>query len=153
MTDSIQVEEVFDRVWVTITKALTGLDIKKSSRKDWNGENTLVETIYTSGNFDAYILCEMDLELYEHIISAMYGGCTPPEEERILYLNEYINIICGRAVSVINNATGYASRLSVPMFYHSVDEFDEIETRAEKRTLLYETEKGFMRIVIHYTFQ
>ncbi len=153
MVDSIQVEEVFDRVWVNITKALTGLEMKSVAQDHWKAENTLVETIYTSGNFDAYILCELDLELYEYIISAMYGGGMPPEEERILYLNEYINIICGRAVSVINNATGYASRLSVPTFYKSIKDFNETESKAERKTLLYETEKGFMRIVINYTFQ
>ncbi len=153
MVESVQVDEVFDRVWVTFTKVLTGLEINRTTESNWKGKNTLMETIYTSGNFDAYIMCEMDLELYEYIISKMYGGCIPPEEERILYLNEYINIICGRAVSVINNATGYASRLSVPTFYPCGEDFCETESKAEKKTLIYETEKGFMRIVINYTFQ
>lgn len=153
MVDSIQVEEVFDRVWVAVTKKLTGLDIIQTDSNGWSSKNTLVETIFTSGKFDAYIICEIDMELYEYIISSMYGEGLPSEEEKILYLNEYINIICGRAVSVINNATGYASRLSVPVFYKSIEDFRGMEPKGEQKTLLYKTEKGFMRIVINYTFQ
>lgn len=153
MTNSIQIDEVFDHVLVSITKTLADLDMVKVRPDGWKAENALVETIYTNGSFDAYILCEIEPELFEYIVSTMHGGSPPCKEEKPLYMNEYINIICGRAVSIINNVTGYASRLSVPTFHGSAEDIDNIQTKAEQKVLLYGTEKGFMRIVINYTFQ
>lgn len=154
MTDSIQVDEVFDRVLVSITKVLTGLEMQREEPEAWSAAEAFAETIYTNGNFEAYLLFEIDQKLFEYIVATMHGGSPPQRDEKILYMNEYTNIICGRAVSIINNATGYASRLSIPTFHQSLDEVEEEETDgAEQKILLYETEKGFLRIVIRYTFR
>lgn len=152
MTNSIQIDEVFDRVLVSMTKVLTGLEINNTEREEREVKNAFVETIHTSGNFDAFISCEVEPELYEYIIFAMHGGSSPCEEEKPLYMNEFMNIICGRSVSIINNSTGYASRLSVPTFHDSLQEVT-VQPKAEQKVLFYGTTKGVLRFVINYTFR
>ena len=46
----------------------------------------------------------------------MNGGTAASEDEKLLYINEYINIVCGCALSNISNKIGGASRLTVPVF-------------------------------------
>lgn len=153
MKENIQIDEVFDHVLVSLTKALAGIELKQTEPESWEEKDILVETIYTNGNFDSFILFEIEPELFEYIVSMMHGGDPPDEEEKPLYMNEYINIICGRAVSVINNKMGNTSRLSVPTFHGVSLGTGGEQHGAEQRILLYKTEKGFMRIVIYYTFQ
>lgn len=149
----IDVDEVFNRELVSLTKALAGIELIQTGEESWEKGDTLVETIYTNGDFNSFILLEMESELFEYIVSMMHGGSPPAEEEKPLYMNEYINIICGRAISVINNERGNTSRLSVPTFHGKSMEEEYEEVGTEQRILLYKTEKGFMKFVIYYTFQ
>ena len=43
----------------------------------------------------------------------MEGRCLQ-RTKKILYINEYVNIVCGRALSEINNQMGVSSRLINP---------------------------------------
>ena len=47
--------------------------------------------IHTRGFFLANIKCEMDRDMFEQILSGMYGGGMPPDDECSLYMNEYMN--------------------------------------------------------------
>lgn len=149
----IHVDELFNRELVSLTKALAGIELIQAGQENWGNRDTLVETIYTNGDFNSFILVEMEQELFEYIVSMMHGGSPPDEEEKPLYMNEYINIICGRAISVINNERGHKSRLSVPTFHGNSFEESYEKYGTEQTTLIYKTEKGFMRFVICYTFQ
>ena len=153
MKENIQISEVFDHTLVSLTKALAGIELEKAETKSWEAKDKFVETINTKGKFDSYILCEIEADLFEHIVTMMHGGSPPTEEEKVLYINEYINIICGRAISAINNELRVTSRLSIPTFHgRSLNETEKQE-KAEQRVLWYQTEKGSMRFVIYYTFQ
>ena len=153
MTENIQIEDVFDSVLVSMTKALTGMELVRVMPEEWTEKNTLIETIITYGKFDSCMWFEVGMDLYEQIISAMNGGIPPEEEEKLLYMNEYVNIVCGRAISVINNKMGKASRLSVPKFQKSIGEETVRKPGEEKKELVYRTEKGFLHFVVLYTLQ
>ncbi len=151
MTEKIQINEVFDKEVVSLTKSLTGIHLKQVPASGWKGREIIMESIHTKGNFDALIVCQIEQKLFEDIILRMNGGSLPPEREIALYINEYMNIICGRAVSVINNLTGNASRLSLPTFHGNVSEAPE-EIKKQENILLYESEEGLLRFVVRYTF-
>lgn len=151
MTNVIDVEEVFNRVVTAITYALANITLYRREEAWKPSSQSYRRAIHTRGNFEAYIICEMEPGLLEAILSGMYGGSLPPPEEEVLYLNEYVNIICGRAVSIVNNATGNSSRLSVPFSYTPEDETQETSNKTEKHILSYQTSQGSMCIRIFYT--
>ncbi len=153
MTEKIQIDKVFDHEVVSLTKALTGLNLKKAPQENWRGKKNFAESIRTKGNFDAVITCQMEQSLFYDIILRMHGGTLPTEQETVLYINEYMNIICGRALSAINNITGNASRLSVPMFHGEIEGALEENLKKDEYILLYEAEEGLIRFIIQYTFQ
>lgn len=153
MREHIQIEKVFDQVLVSLTRVLAGVELTHAEPVSWGKKDTLVETIYTNGNFDSFILLEMESELFEYIVAMMNGGDPPGEEEKTLYMNEYINIICGRAISMINNELGNTSRLSVPTFHGASLKTSGEQQGKEQTVLFYGTEKGYMKLRIYYTFQ
>lgn len=59
--------------------------------------------ICTSGYLRMEIICDMPESMVLQIVSKMYGGGLPPDEQIPLYIKEYINIVCGHGVSSLNN--------------------------------------------------
>lgn len=53
-----------------------------------------------------------------------------------------VNIICGRALSEINNRLGRTSRLTVPMMCSDKESIDIDDSEMENEVLFYETEFG-----------
>lgn len=153
MEDIKEVLLVPEHEVISITKALTGLELEKMDSHKWNGKHIVVDVIHTKGFFKASIVCEMEQELFHHIISAMYGGELPPEEEQALYINEYMNIVFGRMVSKINNMTGSVSRLSPPEYCGESVPTYELSDRMNRLTLAYRTNRGLLRFTIQFAFQ
>ena len=82
------------------------------------------------------------------IVSKMYGGGLPPDEQIPLYIKEYINIVCGHGVSSLNNTLKEVSRLSVP-FYQS--EIRHEDVMKEQMDVIFDTEIGTMQVELHYS--
>lgn len=153
MEDIKEVLLVPEHEVISITKALTGLELEKMDSQQWNGKHIVVDVIHTKGYFKAVIVCEMEQELFHHIISTMYGGALPPEEEQALYINEYMNIVFGRMISKINNMTGSVSRLSPPEYCGESVPVYEHPDRMHHLTLAYRTKQGQLRFTIQFECQ
>jgi CheY-specific phosphatase CheX len=132
--------------------ALSGLELKKVDSPIWNGENIIADLIHIYGQYEASILCEGDKDVLSYIISAMYGGGSPPAEEQALYINEYMNIICGRIVSKINDLTGETSKLSVPEYFGENRPTCDERERLQDVALTYQVKQGCIRFTVQYIF-
>ena len=87
MEDIRDILRIPNREVVSVTKVLTGVDLKKTDSNQCAKEKVLTVMIHTRGFFLANIKCEMDRDMFEQIISGMYGGGMPPDEEQSLYMN------------------------------------------------------------------
>lgn len=152
MIEDVQIEEIFDRVIVAIAGLIADLELVKVEDDHMITGDTVIETLYTTGNFDAFIMCRIEPQLYEYIVKKMHGDVSPARQDKPLYLNEFMNMICGRAVSIINNITGNASRLSVPTFYMPGEHPDVTHPAEAVRRLSYQSKEGNIDLEIHYTF-
>lgn len=138
---------------LAVTKVLTGLDLEKTDSNQCTQEKILTVMIHTKGFFLANIKCEMDWDMFEQILSGMYGGEMPPEEECSLYMNEYMNIVCGRIVSKVNTLTDSVSKLSVPEYFGENDPDFGRDEQAYHILLAYRYGQGFLRFIIQFEFQ
>ena len=75
------------------------------------------------------------------------------EEERALYINEYMNVVCGRIVSKINTLTDSVSKLSVPEYFGENDPDYGRDEQAYHIMLVYRNGQGFVRFIIQFEFQ
>ena len=111
------------------------------------------EAIETHGYINSIVICQFSDGLFRYIIDTMNNGVTPSEEEIPLYLNEYINIACGHAVSRMNNLAGHSSRLSIPSFYQEEEPLEDKWGIRSGCWLSYHTEIGRLHIFLKYSFQ
>ncbi len=151
MTEILNMEETFDKIVVSITESLSGLTLSRVESVSASLLRMCRIIIHTRGQFEACMVCEAEPSLLQYIITQMHGGSPPDPEEAVLYMNEYMNIVCGRAVSAVNNATGNSSRLSVPVFYAQEEEFPGTDKKEQEEELCYQSAKGSMRFKVSYT--
>ena len=148
MTDT-EVDEIFDCAFVPVSKKIASLNLKRGLDKDIDSEDSYTGSVYTKGKFNSLIVCEISSAVYEHIIYVMNGGEPAPDEE-LLYINEYINIVCGHALSNISNKLGGSSRLTVPVFQEKGETFREDSGKSKSVVLYYETDIGVIRVSVYY---
>lgn len=135
------VGEIFSAAFTDLTKRLAGLELRnqevvegekitidgielmKMGQKDFSSQNKHVITILTKGQFQSMITIWLDQELSEEIIYHMNYDQPVAPEEKMLYIKEYMNIVCGHGLSVINGILGSASRLSIPCMTSQETEF------------------------------
>lgn len=137
--------DVFQKAFTEVTLMLTKIPLQGTvnGTVDECKEQIM---LFTSGFIEAEIVCLFATELCQAIVKAMHGGTMPVEQERILYLKEYMNIVCGRAVSVLNNEMGKSSRLSVP--YYQEEAPKRYEDHKQEIRFYYETDFGAMQVRI-----
>ena len=158
--DSAKVDETFDIAFCEVTKKLVNLELHRVAEDDEIAvekevilEKGYREEIKTHGHINSRVVCHFSDELYRYITDTMNNGVTPSEEEIHLFLNEYINIACGHAISSLNNQTGRPSRLTIPKFYRNDDQI-ELENPDEKgRSLVYRSETGMLHVFLFYSLQ
>lgn len=144
--NQIDVSSVFDAALSNVCSKLISTSVHKTEERQIDNCETVL--IFTKGYWESSIYCVFSHSLYEKIISEMYGGEMPPEDERSLYIKEFVNILCGRAISMINNLLKESSRLSIP-FYGEEIPSDE-QRLPEEIQLCYKTEYGDMYFEICY---
>ncbi|MDE6852951.1 MAG: hypothetical protein K2J67_10815 [Lachnospiraceae bacterium] len=146
--DQKMMVEVFRKAFTEITMKLTKIPLQESDNgTDVNCEEQMV--LFIHGFIEAEIVCLFAKDLYLAIVTEMHGGTLPAEQESILYLKEYMNIVCGRAVSALNNEIGKPSRLSVPYYQEEVPEHHR--DQQQEIRLFYETEYGAMQVKIAFS--
>lgn len=152
---SAELENIFDSAFCEVTRKLVKLDLQKTEEEE---EDSLLtegyrEVIETHGYMNARIVCRFSDELFRYITDMMNCGETPSEEEIPLFINEYINITCGYAVSKLNNLVGHSSRLSVPNFYQGKESLGDKRMIQAGMYLVYRTKMGKLHIFMMYSFQ
>jgi len=145
---------IFDEAFCNVTKKLVNLELQKvcGEKEKISFAGGYREAIETHGYLSAKIICWFSDGLFHYITDMMNGGTTPSEEEIPLFLNEYINIACGYAVSKLNDMAGHSSRLSVPYFFQGTEKMGEKWEIHEGEGLLYHTEVGKLYILVKYSF-
>ena len=114
-------------------------------------EKTLLFIIKTKGAFQGQIRVELEKGLMEEIVYKLNKGREMQDTEKILFTMEYLNIVCGRALSEINNQTGNRSRLTVP--HYVTEQVTEEVLDGESETLFYKSEYGRLKINVVYTMK
>lgn len=152
MTKS-EVKQIFDASFLDITKKLVRLEISRVDHVESIQRNEIFiqgyrEKIQTKGAVNTTIISWFSEPLFQYIISTMHGGTSPAEEEIPLYINEYMNIICGHAISKINNITKTKSRLSVPEFYRGKELLEFLAEEEKEQYLTYQSPYGEMQVYL-----
>ncbi|WP_371818720.1 chemotaxis protein CheX [Eubacterium sp. MSJ-13] len=145
----MKVEEIFNDAFVSVSRKIISLELHRKVVKKVDFK--YLEMVHTRGNFASTIVCGFSPLMFDTIIRNMNGGQMPSEDEKVLYINEYVNIVCGRALSEINNQMGVSSRLTVPTLCLYTDEISVEQGKTGNEILFYETEFGQIEISIHYT--
>lgn len=147
-----EVKELFDQAFSVVTKKLVNLNLQKELSDQTFEEvpqSGYREKIDFNGSINFTMICWFSEELYQYVITMMHGGTPPDAEECSLYLNEYINIISGFAISEINNLTGTKSRLSVPSYYEGQAPVEMgIHNNNQSYALYYNTEHGKLQVFL-----
>ena len=144
----MKVGKIFDDSFISISKKLISLDLRR--KKEEIISVKCMEFVKTKGKFNSTIICGFSSDIFDAIIIGMNDGKMPSEDEKVLYINEYVNIICGRALSEINNRLGRTSRLTVPMMCSDKESIDIDDSEMENEVLFYETEFGNIEVCIYY---
>lgn len=144
----MKVGKIFDDAFISISKKLISLDLGR--KKEEIISVKCMEFVKTKGKFNSTIICGFSSDIFDAIIIGMNDGKMPSEDEKVLYINEYVNIICGRALSEINNRLGRTSRLTVPMMCSDKESIDIDDSEMENEVLFYETEFGNIEVCIYY---
>ena len=144
----MKVGKIFDDAFISISKKLISLDLRR--KKEEIISVKCMEFVKTKGKFNSTIICGFSSDIFDAIIIGMNDGKMPSEDEKVLYINEYVNIICGRALSEINNRLGRTSRLTVPMMCSDKESIDIDDSEMENEVLFYETEFGSIEVCIYY---
>lgn len=142
----IDVSSVFDAALSNVCSKLISTSVHRVEQRQ--SDNCVYVLIFTKGYWESSIYCAFSYPLYEKIITEMYGGELPPEDERSLYIKEFVNILCGRAISMINDLLQESSRLSIPFCDEEIPK-DE-QQLSEKAQLCYKTDYGDMYFEICY---
>ena len=148
LTD-VKVEEIFNDAFINVSKKIIHLELHRKAIEKMDVK--YLEMVHTRGSFTSTIICGFSPAMFETIIKNMNGGKMPLEDEKVLYINEYVNIVCGRALSEINNQMGVSSRLTVPTLCLEADGINVEPGKTGNEILYYETEFGQIEIAIHYT--
>ena len=144
----MKVGKIFDDAFISISKKLISLDLRR--KKEEIISVKCMEFVKTKGKFNSTIICGFSSDIFDAIIIGMNDGKMPSEDEKVLYINEYVNIICGRALSEINNRLGRTSRHTVPMMCSDKESIDIDDSEMENEVLFYETEFGNIEVCIYY---
>ena len=144
----MKVGKIFDDAFISISKKLISLDLRRKKEEIISVKD--MEVVNTKGKFNSTIICGFSSDIFDAIIIGMNDGKMPSEDEKVLYINEYVNIICGRALSEINNRLGRTSRLTVPMMCSDKESIDIDDSEMENEVLFYETEFGNIEVCIYY---
>lgn len=147
--------EIFDiaavcaDAFTSLTKKVAAIDLKETGLETIEPQGKYAFMIHTTGVFQSAIRCDMESALAGQIARNLNKGEELPEDVRILYLTEYLNIVCGRALSSINNELKSASRLTVPKYMAGEGEASQ-EAYDEEKWIYFSTEYGNMQISLKY---
>lgn len=104
--------------------------------------------IQSKGAFRSVMCFRLEQSFESAVLEKMLGGREPTPEIRDLYLGEYVNILSGHALTMINEAVGQSSRLTVPI----VDDQQQVEDISYPNDFVvyFTSEYGNMELSMSY---
>lgn len=148
--ESINVNQIFDDAFTALTAKVSNVEITRVTKGELIQKSHRF-VVKTKGAFQGYILAEIENDLLGEIVTKINKGRKLKEAEKILFAMEYLNIVCGRALSEINNQTGTSSRLTVPQYV--TGRMPEMMSDGEKEKLYYQSAFGQLKINLIYKFE
>ena len=145
--ENVNVHEIFDEAFTTLTEKVSSVQLLKQEVGLFFGQPMLF-VIKTKGGFQGQIFVQMEESLMEEIVRKINKGKEMQDEEKILFAMEYLNIVCGRALSEINNQIGNRSRLNIPQYVTDKASIERMDGKSE--TLFYQSEYGSLKIIVIY---
>ncbi len=147
---SIDVHEIFDEAFTALTRKISSIELIKQEEEIFF-EKPYSFMIKTKGGFQGQIYVKMEEPLMEEIVMKINKGGEMQEAEKILFAMEYLNIVCGRALSEINNQTGNRSRLTVP--HYVTGKAPEELLDGESEILFYQSAYGRLKVKVVYKME
>lgn len=147
----LNVVAIYADAFTSLTKKVAAIDLKELESKSADMQEKYTFLIHTTGRFRSAMRCEIENGLFDRIALNLNKGQELPQDSRVLYLTEYLNIICGRALSSINNVLKSASRLTVPEYISENDEKREGEYRYED-CIRFKTDYGKIQVDLKYSY-
>lgn len=148
--ESINVNRIFDDAFTALTQKVSNVELVPVEENEFS-QKIYRFVIKTKGAFQGYIIAEIANDLLGEIVTGINKGRKMQEAEKILFAMEYFNIVCGRALSEINNQTGSSSRLTVPQYV--TGKMPEEMSGGESETLFYQSAYGQLKIKVIYKFE
>jgi hypothetical protein len=140
---------IYKDAFTSLTQQMTGIQLKHVDGGETLFDKKRVFLVDTTGPFKSTIECDIAEDLFHCIALNLNNGQEITEDVEILYMTEYMNIVCGRAVSSINSLLKSASRLTVPK-YMGEGNGESKKQGTKKVQLDFTTEYGNMRVGLHY---
>ena len=148
--ESINIHEIFDEAFTVLTEKISSVELIKQEEAIFFGK-PYEFIIKTKGGFQGQIRVQMEEPLMEEIVMKINKGVEMQDAEKILFAMEYLNIVCGRALSEINNQTGNRSRLTIP--HYVTGKSPEEQMDGERETLFYQSDYGCLKITVAYKME
>ncbi len=143
----LDIESIVNAVFVDITMQMVSIKMLRQEKFNSLSSTDYCFEIRTEGAFISLILFEIEEKVYERIATKLDENVKLTIQEKKLYVIEYLNVICGRILSEINDRLGKRSKLSVPIrIEHKV-----IEQFTWSRTdMSYACLDGGLNIVVYF---
>ncbi len=148
--ESINVNQIFDDAFTALTQKVSNVKVVRGEDMECTQKSHKF-LVKTKGAFQGYIFAEIENTLLGEIVTGINKGRKLQEAEKILFAMEYLNIVCGRALSEINNQTGSSSRLTVPQYI--TGKMPEMMSDGEKEELYYQSEYGQLKVKLRYKLE
>lgn len=146
----MNVYRIFDEAFTALTRKLSNVELIHTDKENFS-QRTHKFAVKTKGAFQGYIFAELENDLLNELVTGINKGRKLQEAEKILFAMEYLNIVCGRALSEINNQTGSGARLTVPQYI--TGKMPEELSDSEREILVYQSEYGQLKIKVSYKFE
>lgn len=153
-TKVVNVSQIFDGAFVLLTEDISSIVLEHRLNDEDSLECYKTFVIRTKGIFKGCVRIEIEDKLLKKIVNNISKGAKLQETEVILYTMEYLNIVCGRALSEINNQIGKSSRLTVPQYVQNVTKDPSLlnGVAEEQEEIHFDSEFGKMNILVTYHF-
>lgn len=136
-----------ENILISLTEQLTGIRFRIMDFKPIE-KNFVIFLVHTHGYFESDVYFYIEDTLRDKLVKELGKGWIPNDEEDILCITEYLNVVCGRGISEVNNTLKEHSRITVPILLKEID----IKSQYEKKiTVSCDSLYGRMNIVTYYS--
>ena len=147
----LQIRDIYNKMFPIVTQKITGIEIKEVQSEGIKVKEPWYVYIKSRGKFQSVLMCMIEKDLKDVLLCNMNHGKELSEEVKGLYLGEYVNIICGHALTYINNIIGSSSMLTVPKVL--MEPLSEEINFSLQEIFCFESQHGIMKIKLQYEIE